>query len=265
MVEVVRTLGEQIAISIATAIPFEEVIADIHLQKPEVIFINVETLGRNFYGAFPKDFKPLAANVSKLFVDEIEVILNLIEQAKMKAVIYQMDYSYSATIFKDALLYTAPSTPKKMAELIAIKALCDIAAKNYTIAKFKMRIPQVGLDAFIITHRPSDLLNASSFHTLELLESHTGTIKESTEWLGKLTKNEDYSKLPFNILTYQIFGDSLSLKGQSVKYRKMLNELADKCRWNPATTFIKVKYDLTKLQDKTFKDLCQKMAKVTLV
>jgi len=61
--------------------------------------------------------------------------------------------------------------------------------------------------SLIITHLPLDLLSAGSFRKLVLLESHTGALKTKSEWITKLSKNENYRNIPFNILSVQVLGD----------------------------------------------------------
>lgn len=262
--QISRALGEKIPISVSTAIPFEEVITNDAIKKPKFLWMNLETLARNFISVIDRTEEYIAADIAPLFLEELSTIKNLTTMAEMSPVFYLINYSDIKRIFKHNESYKSPAG--KLKEQATIKILVTLADRNLreeiTIHHFNNSIPANGQDAFIMTHRPIDLLSYRSFGSLKLLESHTGAIKNKTEWLSKLTKNDSYKRIPFNLLSYQVFGDNDFIVGQSVKVRKVLTDLADKRKWNAGVHWDIVKNDIFKIEDADIKKLLIEMSRV---
>lgn len=257
-----RVLGEQIPISVPTAIPFEEVITELDIKHPTHLFMNVETLARNFWTVFPSDANLSPAMVLDAFLAELDMVINLTEQAKMTPVFYHLLTGDVARVFKAASLYALTDTKQK--EAAAIKTLVALAKRNFECLVGNYLLPNSGVDAYMLTHKPVDLLSTSRFNAVSLLESHTGAIKTSTEWIRKLTKNDDYQRIPFNLLSYQVFGDRLLLAGQKTSVRKALLTLAKERRWNPATPFSQVRAHVSLVKDNEMRKLFSEMCNVKL-
>lgn len=256
-----RAYGEKIHFSVATAIPFEEkIMVDTPLPANE-LWINVYTLFRNYHGSFEDVSKVDRAEFVNGFIEEAQTILVQTEGV-INTFYYQTDLSLLPLKMKHAKVKT-PHTKKQLIysnlERMAIEAL---VRNSVPVTRCKLRLPKRDVNAWVITHHPLDLLSRYQFLELTLLESHTGELKPQHKWNTKLSKNEMYKHIPFNLLSMQVLGDRGNLfYALGSAHKKALVQLSELGKWTPTTTRDKILFDLPKLDDKemqaTFKAMLQ--------
>ncbi|HWT39883.1 MAG TPA: hypothetical protein VN081_01225 [Dongiaceae bacterium] len=259
-----RVLG-QYPISVATSLALESAFGH-YPEKPPVnpapimavknIWFNVRTLIRNFIGALPTDYQ------EKLSADDIQVGLmeemNMIEQVVAtqsqgycNCVFYMCDYSRVVQTMSSAW-HKTPKTPKQILysrredKIIKSLSLAPIAQPirkfNYELRSQNNQFPK----SFIVTHLPIDLLSRYSFQSLQLLESHTGAIKNPGEWNTKLTNGaKELPNIPFNRFTLQLFGDNGHMfHAGPQRLRDIVLHIAKRDQWTSVTTSERVSFSV---------------------
>ena len=101
-----------------------------------------------------------------------------------------------------------------------------------------------------------DLLQYDGF---TLLDSHTGLIKENSQWYEKLhpVGTQDISMLPVIDLVLYILGDNQLVRGLDTKTKKELLLVAIENKWNYRTSRLKAKWDINK--SKLLRDAISKL------
>jgi hypothetical protein len=168
-----------------------------------------------------------------------------------KLVLYFPTYASLPTYLPHARLKDQKST-ELQARRLKLEKDTYAAMDEETISHIiecDCEVPGVGgkSEALILTHYPVDLLSASNFYELHLLESNTGKIKPKSKWSQKINKKpEEYRFLPFNRLTLTVFGDGNKLiKPYAYTPKKELLTIAKHYKWNALTTRERVKRTLT--------------------
>lgn len=266
-----RKFGEVLtSISVGTALALESL---VKLEKPlkvEYLFLNVRTLYRNFHNAFEDITKHDLTTLSVEFYTELETIKNIVETrvpGNMIPVFYLCSNKSLGKLFTFAKI-KEPSTDKQIAYCNLERSVIESISTKPLGKKmqiFDCLIKGGNSNALILTHFPLELLSFSTFHSLKLLESNTGIIKDKSEWHTKLTNPEIHQNIPFNILSIQLIGDhATQFNSSGGKYTKPLLEIAIKNKWTVATTNAKVKYDIEKHWDKLLVNTYLEMLSVKL-
>ena len=256
-----REMGTQVPVSIATALALESAMGlsedhPEHKQKPplqsvDALWVNLRTLIRNIMGAIPTQ------DQDKVFPDplldaltaELRIIASAVQmntQRRCKLVPYVQSYHSLKSQYKNCFI-REPKTPKQefFAELESnvLRRIPEMHL-DMAVVQSDMKLPQNSDDALIITHMPLDLLSRYEFSRLRLLESHTGKVKAYTSWNSKLTGGKELSRMPFNHVTLQFFGDGVHFNTFPMKEKKQIIELAEARRWNPTTSLDKMRMDI---------------------
>lgn len=253
-------------ISIGTSLAIEGAIGQ-HPEQPShpntllannQVWFNLFTLFRNLYQSLKAEDQK-AATVVDLYPALVEDILGCqttIAQesnGKCQAVFYLNDYSTLAKKYPHAKL-KQPSTDNQqiyqaIEEATLMRLLRDPPVE---IERFQTSIQGQFGKVLIVTHYSFDLMARYSFASLNLLESHTGKIKPSSQWNSKLTgKREDTDHLPFLMLTLQVYGDGQQFMSLPGGLRPAILKVAKARQWTTVTTIDKVKFSLDKdIQDK---------------
>lgn len=244
-----RALGEKLPFSIATAIPLEE---QLVIEKPagNLVWANIRTMARNFWGSYETSNRPNVTVMMPLFIEELTNIAYLLNQNGVEIKYYAPSYA-SLRGLKHAKV-RRPKSEKQITYFNAEEVLTDWATRNEGLNVTAVNTKLLGdnNDVLLLSHYPVDLLYRHSFSKLRLLESSTGAIKEPMSWNTKLNLPKEYPGIPFNELTLQVFGDKGKHFNALPRAVKMeLVELAKKSRWLPTTTKNKIEYDLKKLND----------------
>lgn len=237
-----RTKGT-LPISVGTALAIE-VLPGTAMHKYGALLINLRTVIRNARQAYD-DYVPTVKELTQAVKEDIVGVAEAIVAMKIKTVLelkfYYPSYLSLPRIFPLAKLKNVEKdgndNQKKLAKLD--KDVADNILKEFgdNIAKVDSRVPQFTHDALIITHHPVDLATTDSYARLNLLESHTGAIKNYTLFYTKLTGSDKFTNIPFNKLTLQIFGDkSTNFYSQSIAVKNEVKMLADTSRWSTAST-----------------------------
>lgn len=258
-----REVG-QFPLSIATSLAMEGAFG-IHPDRPtnevpishyQELWLNVRTLMRNLLGALPSEvvehFLPgyfIAPLTQELAVIESEVLRRT--QGMVRTICYVSDHIDLKRTLRGASIRTA-STPKQIfhetVEREGIRQLFD--ASGLEMRRTKTELPGNQRVALLMTHHPVDLLSRYQFRQLDLLESHTGIIKDPSQWYTKLTAGRDLPPMPFNAFTLSLFGDNNQLlQAQPLKLRRAVLDVAEQDNWASVTTVDKIRYSLKKIQD----------------
>lgn len=241
-----RVLGEEISVSVATALALEAQVAKEDVaQRVDAVFLNLRTLWRNFANAYDRNDRPHIRELLTPFVEEIMLIQGIIRHGGVHGVVYYPHYTDPGSTFPNAEL-KEHKTENQQRVLVEEKIAMDFVRnlKELQITECKYRLPQLNGRVWILSHHPIDLLSRYSFSNMMLLESHTGVLKGPLDWNSKLSTNEAYSRIPFNEMTLQVFGDGYLLKGKSLKYKKVLQAVASQNSWTPLTTKDKITLNL---------------------
>lgn len=238
---------------------FAETTAVPPINNYRAIWFNLRTLFRNTFNAFTKDVKEQLSEGALLdtLMEDISIIIASLHERTdrhFEIVFYMCEYKSLQKEFPNAKHKTPTTAKQKSEHAIEEKTLAlffDNVPSNLTVKQFDTKITE-GSDnrTLINTHYPLDLLWHRKFNDLTLLESHTGALKQRTQWYTKLTGGKYLTRIPFNRLTIQLFGDGNGVFSTMQKpFKDELIKLASENRWTPATTNEKVKNDLNKIYD----------------
>jgi len=255
-----RELGEEIAVSIATA---EALSKAVLVEKPEApnLWFNVRTLYRNLYGALHEPDRVSVSGISELLMEEMGLITALLDGV-VKLQWYTTSDKNMVRHFPLAKV-KVPRTKKQIAyadvKRRAVRATMSLGG----VRKFEQKITGNHPKSMIITHLPLDLLSEYSFSELLLLESHTGNVKKARQWNTKLTKGRERDRIPFNVLTLQVFGDnSTQFYALPHKVKQAVLDMSVKYKWNPTTSMAKIKDNLKGVEDLEVRALLNKLANI---
>lgn len=251
----------QFPISIATSLALEGAFGILE-DKPnpstppingvEELWFNVRTLFRNMNGALKKGTETNVStdDYAKALIEEIGIIYSIVSQrtaGKTKAYFYLCEYHSLTAIYRHAL-FKEVNTPnqKQYADMenLSIKAMLNTYRSMGVdpIMVFDTTLRGTGKRCVLITHYPLDLVSNKDMEVTGLLESHTGVLKTKAQWHTKLHNGKDLVRIPFDIMTVQLFGDSGNLlKPYPKEYRKEILDIADKYKWTPTTTKDRIK------------------------
>lgn len=270
-----REKGEVIPISIGTAQAIESLcgLGDFFSKNPPVkrydqIWVNLRTLFRNCYNSLDNNNREVftAEEIHTAIKEDWLILQGAIRQGshgRVKAVLYfcsmeSFEKEFPHARYKE--LSTKRQRNEQNMENKVLELFFEERDEDDEIKTFNVRItgqhPKVG----IITHYPVDLLWYRHFSTLELVESHTGTIKARADWHTKLTGGRRLSHIPFNRLTIQVFGDGNVLFASMLpSIKKEIDDIARTNRWHSLTTSDKIRHNLTKIYDPRVKEFFRKL------
>ena len=229
----------ELGCNVATGVVVDRLIKE---KYKGVYFINVFTLYRNFIGCLEGNadekmmmFKSRLRlkKVKELFIKDTNAFLSACITNGIDVTIYELDYGRINATFKNfrntldykGLKYFVVGTQKDAADELKT----NVAG---VYKKMGISLPHVK-GMLITTHIGLDLLPLASYRDVNIIESHTAEIKNRLKWyskLGKFGKN-DMSIIPFNELSYRIFGDGEFVKPSAISTRKIIFTAAKKLRW----------------------------------
>lgn len=229
--------------------------------KYQTIYINVRTLIRNMYGSVQKELKE-AWSVQRYFEEiskELYIlpqILNDYSGGKLSVVYYEHDLRQFKRIYPNALRRVTKGAVTLFYEALEDKIVEHLlgSQSDYRIAVFDRGVITPPKEKVLfLTHMPIDLLEHTQSGLIDLIESHTGVIKEKVKWYTKLA-DRDLERIPFNSFTIQVFGDGKTFTAMPIKYRRALKALAEHERWNQLTHIRLMKAVISKNPDRDFKE-----------
>lgn len=269
-----RTLGENIPVSISTALAVESLLGqnpeapdpDSKWEQIDILYVNTRTLVRNLLGSIATESKKTDISVELVLeyvYQEMITIQSAIEEASygdVKVAYYSPTYAeiYSTSNYRHGTvreyntpLQTYQALREKHVQLNISKYIAD-GDVTLTHIDVNTVLPRVPSRAALLTHYCVDLMSRYSFKTLHLLESHTGAFKGPQDWYTKLTGYKDRPPMPFDKATLQVFGDSATFRSSKIKLRRTFIDMAIQHKWTPMSTQDLVIHSAKMLNDPFF-------------
>lgn len=256
-------------LSIATSLAIESAVG-IHPDLPrpvhmpikqyQSVWINMRTLFRNIWGAIPSEIAPQMRpdELAQLLHEEMQLIPDVLQNyaggvTRVGVTYYMNRLDGLERKYPEADLRTN-STPKKedFANLQDASINLLMQADPTAVKLENLRLSGEAKNALIITHHPYDLLSASNFSNLTLLESHTGKIKPKALWYTKYYNGRDLSMIPFTEELLQVFGDLDLFSPLDHNLRKAIVELATRRNWSSVTTRARIVDGINELRNPAY-------------
>ncbi|QYN80023.1 hypothetical protein PQD71_gp130 [Kosakonia phage Kc263] len=260
-----RTKGT-VPISVGTALAFE-VLPGTDMKRYHSLLINLRTIVRNARQAYDQ-YTPTVNELFQACKEDIVGLAEFIVSMKLKTdlelKLYYPSYRGLPRLFPLAKLKNVEreGTEKQKAIHTLEKNVLDKLLVEFDkgIIKVDSTIPPFAGQALIITHHAVDLVTSESYSRLNLLESHTGTIKNYTLFYTKLTGSDKLTNIPLSKLTIQIFGDnSTNFYAHSIAVKNEIKQLAEAARWSTASPPGQVARSIRSLNNSPEKDILLKM------
>lgn len=260
-----RTRGT-VPVSVGTALALEA-LPKAGLYKYHSFLINLRTIVRNARQAYDQ-YVPKHTELFQACKEDIIGLMEFISDMKLKTdldiKLYYPSYKGLARLFPLAKLKNVAKDgtdkQKSIAQLdqgVIDKLLSEFGRHINSVDSV---VPQFAGQALILTSHPVDLVTTDSYARLNLLESHTGTIKNYTLFYTKLTGSDKLTNIPMSKLTIQIFGDnSINFYSQPIGVKNELKQLADAAHWSTASTPGMVARSIRSLAPSPEKDILLKM------
>ena len=246
--------------------PDREIPIHIDIDDYHIHYYNIYTLARNVITAIAdKSIREDVFMSSTLLYTVLEDISNIVElyrDTKCKPILFIPNYSKvfknmnigkeGTIVNKDYEIYTYML---KMSKTKNIDIPMDIEHGTHLL-KSNLK------STLITTHISSDLLNYRRIPKLKLLESHTGKLKDRSEWYTKLHKlgTKQLNIIPFIEELVYILGDKNFVLPFKLTIRRKLYELAIDRKWTSQTSSLKVLTDLRR--NELFKSIVKDYTKV---
>lgn len=238
------------------------------LTKYNEMWINVSTLIRNLLGSLPKEIEKSVSTdeIANAVLEEIDFIISLWKnegQGIIKPVFYACEYNRIVSMTAKPLVALRMDNTElqKMNRVIHNQALAKIFSqldpKDPTYKKFNNNIKPTkhSTNVLLLSHYAYDLTNAHSFNRMDLIESHTGVIKDKFHFYTKMYNGNELDMIPFLKGFLMIFGDKEHFKSLDMRLRKDIVELARKYHWSQVTSLEKVKYCLDDLKNHYYREI----------
>lgn len=240
--------------------PNRQIPQQVNITDYNELWINVGTLFRNMFTAIPRDLAESVVSrdcvdVLAMEMAQIVELVNEKSQEKTKVVYYICSYKGLEKEFKGATRRT-PNTPKqKFYQNLYDETLDKLNRRakethEVTIHEFNTELrPDERVKALIITHYAVDLLSINRFRSLDLLESHTGVLKQYNTFYTKYYNGKELMMIPFNHSLIKFFGDNELILPYHFKVRKVIQTVATENKWNYSTSSGKIYADISKIKD----------------
>jgi len=251
----------QFPLSIGTSLALEGLLG-VHPQAPKQpsgvgqigeVWVNLRTLIRNFYAAMTVEVAAkapmeLAAQVLCEELGSIPDVLNQHARGRYILKVYHNDLTDFKWQFPHAV-HKTPKTEKQRQyhtfETLVLKLmLLQLGHDRYPVLVVKRYPDNSNRVAALLTHHTHELLWRTRFSRLFLLESHTGRLKSTGQWGGKLNGVSEDDHLPLNEFTLQLFGERQLLGSMTKKLRDETRQLAVVRHWTAVTTVAKIRNDV---------------------
>lgn len=242
----------------------------VDLNDYDELWINLFTLFRNIVGAVPSAKVALLRpeDVGYVLGEEVDLIQELVKihtGNKVKVVIYSSSYQDLKKHYKHASVRTDNTEKQRqMTDLLtaSVSAFYKFQTKRDTLKHFKLHLESVDTlnkKALLLSNYAFDLLSYKKFMKMDLLESHTGVLKEKAKWHTKYSDGKNLVRMPFNELLLQVFGDSQTFYPMDKDLRKAIIDLAESSQWNPLTTDERVRFTIGNIKNPYFVSILREM------
>lgn len=239
----------------------------INLSDYNYFYINLMSLFRNILGAVSSKDVPalMPGDIVYTLSQEVDIIKDIVNNEsnnKTKCLFYVSKYSNLNK--QHPYAYIRKDNTEKQKQYSSIM---QMVINEYIKTQTKGSIEIFDLElktnsksnSLILTNFAYDLLSYKSFSKLDLIESHTGILKDKTQFYTKLIGGKDLIRIPFNTMSLQVFGDSQTFNPMPSKTRQVVLELADKYQWHQGTTKDRLYYSINTLSDKLLADVLRTM------
>lgn len=263
--DVQRELGA-IPVSISTAYPLETLGVG-RVPKIEFVYVNIDTLLRNFYAsltAIDNERMNLETTLM-LFKDELRIVADTLADQGRSFIFYRQNLNELPFIFPNAIL-KKPRTEKQIkqdAKQKIVLAHLDYELKVnqdtinpgiyhsfIDVLYYDKKLPGKTVPTVVFTHYPHQLLSRFDFPRLYLLESRTGKIKGFDLFNTKLNSVREGDAVPFDSHTLQLMGDTAIFTGYPSKIKKEFKAIGERVSWSSVTSPTKMGVDIQKYGSK---------------
>jgi hypothetical protein len=243
----------------------------IDLTEYDEMWINIFTLFRNIVSSVPSIKVPTLTpeNVGHVLGEEVELIRDVVKmytQDRVKVVFYSSSYQKLKSKFPHAnVRVDNTEKQRQMTELLtgSVSYFYRTQTKSDSLKHFNLYMePGKGSSTkkvLLLTNYAFDLLNHVNFYRMDLLESHTGILKERSKWSTKYTDGKNLVRMPFNKVLLQVFGDSQTFYPMDKNLRKEIIDLSEAAKWNPLTTDERVRFTIEQIKNPYFVSVLKSM------
>lgn len=271
-----RMTRGQLPVNIPTSLALESLIG-IHPERewkksPYLNFtefwMNVRTLYRNVCSSYTADMNRILTppTICEIMFDEWNEISRIVrEQCKLQPVLYACNYKaighkYTKhTVFRGDKETDVMKAERKRMEKSIQLFLDKVGEDGCKLFDLNITPDDSNSKCLIVTHLAVDLLSYRNFDSMELLESHTGNIKNRSLWYTKYNNGKELTMIPFTQYFLRIFGDKEFFAPLDKALRRELVDLAVSERWNSLTLDSKVRMSLDRLKNPYFKAVVKDM------
>lgn len=242
----------------------------IDITAYQEVWVNLGTLFRNIMGSVSSADQDRAMpgdilDVLEIETDLIDEIITQHSQGTVKVHYYSCDYDDLEKLYPHAKL-RAESTTKQILYAqnrdLVINEYHKRHGQQEQIHRFKSLIKApTKSKAIMISHDALDLISATYFGTLHLLESHTGVLKRQALWYTKYSNGKELARIPFNAAFLQIFGDSQHFHPFPIAVRKRILALSEEFKWTWLTTMDRLKLGVELIEDRELSKQISEMLK----
>lgn len=233
----------------------------------DALYLSVNTLARNAFASLntANQATTLPAKVAEMALEDLQHICNVAKDVKLKVVLYKNGDSDLRKKYPIGN-HRVPSTDKQLfakdyhdalvTKIMSVfhNGISDDLKDQYPNLKVQITTK---LDTGVSNQHKKPIFMTSCYLDLiecnvdALLQSYTGVIIQKHDYWKLFNKSarlkdRDFSRIPFNRLFIQIFGDSKSLYSRGYKELERILDLAEKRDWNQTTTRDRVKMTMKK-------------------
>lgn len=266
----------QFPVNIPTSLALESLM-NIHPERTwdqaphtnyEHFWLNLRTLYRNICSSYTSDINLLLTPgvIAELLQDEWEAVKSILaSRTKIQPVLYLCNYKAIYTryrqhsVFKKDLTQKQQDDRERMEKSIS-QFLKDVGPDYVQGFDTDIEPEHKGSGKYLFqTHIAFDLLSWRYFEDMDLLESHTGAIKNRSLWYTKYNNGKDLSMIPFTQYFLRVFGDREFFSPKDAELRKAIVDLANQYNWNSLTTDARVRLNLDQLKNPFFRAVLKDM------
>lgn len=242
----------------------------IDLSDYDELWINLFTLFRNIVASVPTVKVPtlMADDVAYVMSEEVDLIQELVSMNtdnRVKVIFYSSSYKDLKKHFKHASV-RGDNTEKQrqMTDLLtaSINSFYKHQTERDSLKHFNLYLEPLNSSnkkVLILSNYAFDLLSYKKFMRMDLLESHTGVLKDRARWNTKYSDGKNLVRMPFNEMLLQVFGDSQTFHPMDKNLRKDIIALAETSQWNPLTTDERVRFTIGNLKNPYFVSILREM------
>lgn len=244
----------------------------IDIGKYDEFWINVFTLYRNIIGSVPSNLVQslMPDDIAYVLNEEIELIRELVKMYtgdKVKVITYSCDYRFSdlkkkhphakiRTDTTDRQRMMTDLTGQSISYYYRLSPLNEFS-KHYSLGIGDVK--SISKKVLLLSNYAYDLLSNNKFLKMDLLESHTGVLKEKPKWYTKYTDGKNLNRLPFNSCFLQVFGDSQTFHPMDKALREEVKSLAEEKNWNTLTSNERIRFTLSSMKNQYFAEILKSM------